>query len=69
MGVGGVNTFARIGSMLAPIMLTLENLMNGLPMILLTVMSLSQVLLVLPLPETKGCILPDTLEEAENIDE
>lgn len=58
--------FARIGSMIAPIFVNLDHIMNNLTVILLAMMSFAQVPLLTPLPETKDCILPDTLEEAES---
>lgn len=67
VGVGAVNTFARIGSMLAPGLVALENVNEEFPIIILTIMSLAQTLLVVPLPETTDCPLPDTLKQAENI--
>uniref|UniRef100_A0A2H1VUC5 SFRICE_002150 n=1 Tax=Spodoptera frugiperda TaxID=7108 RepID=A0A2H1VUC5_SPOFR len=65
VGVSGVTTFARIASMVAPAVVTLESLFVDLPLIILTVISFAQILMVLPLPETKDAPLPDTLEQAE----
>lgn len=67
VGVGGVTTFARFGSMIAPAIVSLDSVLNDLPLILLAVTSFAQMLLLVPLPETKGTPLPDTLEQAENI--
>lgn len=66
VGVGGVCVFARIGSMIAPLFVNLDYIMNNLTLILLAIMSFAQVPLLTPLPETKDRILPDTLEEAES---
>lgn len=60
-----MTTFARIASMVAPAVVTLESLFVDLPLIILTVISFAQILMVLPLPETKDAPLPDTLEQAE----
>lgn len=66
-GLVGVSTFARLGSMIAPLMLLLEGFLAGFPLLILTVISICQILMILPLPETKNVNLPDTLEEAEKI--
>ncbi|CAH4034027.1 unnamed protein product [Pieris brassicae] len=64
-GVGGVTTFARIASMVAPGIVSLDEIFADLPLILLAFVSFCQLTLLLPLPETKGLPLPDTLEDAE----
>ncbi|CAB3254859.1 unnamed protein product [Arctia plantaginis] len=66
-GLVGVSTFARVGSMIAPVMLLLEGFLAGFPLLILTIISICQMLMILPLPETKNVNLPDTLEEAEKI--
>ncbi|KAF9423514.1 hypothetical protein HW555_001069 [Spodoptera exigua] len=65
VGVSGVTTFARIASMVAPAVVTLDSLFVDLPLIILTIISFGQILIILPLPETKDTPLPDTLEQAE----
>ncbi|KAJ0183349.1 hypothetical protein K1T71_001325 [Dendrolimus kikuchii] len=65
VGVSGVTTFARIASMVAPAVVSLDSIVPNLPLILLAVTSTIQILLLLPLPETKDSPLPDTLEQAE----
>ncbi|XP_013138269.1 PREDICTED: organic cation transporter protein-like isoform X1 [Papilio polytes] len=65
VGVGGVTTFARIASMIAPLLVHLDVYIPGLPLLLVILISAGQVLLVFPLPETKNKPLPDSLEEAE----
>lgn len=65
LGVSGVTTFARIASMMAPAVVSLDSVVPNLPLILLAVTSAIQILLLLPLPETKDSPLPDTLEQAE----
>ncbi|XP_053604285.1 organic cation transporter protein-like isoform X2 [Plodia interpunctella] len=64
-GVAGVTIFAKIAAMVAPAVVGLNVLVPDLPLIVLTITSLSQMLLIIPLPETKGYPLPDTLEQAE----
>lgn len=66
IGVGGVTTFARVASIIAPIFVNLDVFMSGLPILLLIIISLAQILILLPLPETLNHPIPDTLEEAEN---
>ncbi|KAJ8716716.1 hypothetical protein PYW07_003343 [Mythimna separata] len=65
VGVSGVTTFARIASMVAPIVVSLDSLVVNLPIVLLAVISIAQIFMILPLPETKDSPLPETLEEAE----
>lgn len=50
---------------MAPAVVSLESIIVDLPIILLGIMSLGQILLLIPLPETKDTPLPDTLEQAE----
>lgn len=64
-GVSGVTMFARIASMIAPAVVSLDSVIADLPIVLLAVMSLAQIFLLMPLPETKDSPLPDTLEQAE----
>ncbi|RVE54036.1 hypothetical protein evm_001439 [Chilo suppressalis] len=64
-GVGGVTTFARIAAMVAPAVVSLDSILPDLPMMLLAGVSIGQLFLILPLPETKDYPLPDTLEQAE----
>ncbi|CAH2238405.1 jg21110 [Pararge aegeria aegeria] len=64
-GVAGVTTFARISAMVAPAIVSLDGVMHDLPLVLLAIMSFGQLALLVPLPETKGQPLPDTLAQAE----
>ncbi|XP_023954336.2 organic cation transporter protein-like [Bicyclus anynana] len=68
-GVAGVTTFARIAAMTAPAIVSLDGIMPDLPLVLLALMSFSQLALLVPLPETKDKPLPDTLAQAEHFDE
>ncbi|XP_030027849.2 organic cation transporter protein [Manduca sexta] len=66
VGISGVTTFARIASMIAPAVVSLDNvIITDFPLILLAFTSFAQILLLLPLPETKDMPIPDTLEQAE----
>ncbi|KAL4716199.1 hypothetical protein ACJJTC_013976 [Scirpophaga incertulas] len=67
-GVGGVTTFARIAAiMIAPAFVSLNSIIPDLPLMLLTIITFAQLILILPLPETKDYPLPDTIEEAEKV--
>ncbi|XP_052827131.1 organic cation transporter protein [Octopus bimaculoides] len=70
--LGLSSCFGRIGSMAAPYILVAGKEMEskfgiGLPVILFGIFAIIAGLLSLFLPETKGCNLPDTFEEGENI--
>ncbi|XP_049703633.2 organic cation transporter protein [Helicoverpa armigera] len=67
VGVSGVTTFARIASMVAPAIVSLDSVITDFPLMILAVISFAQIFMVLPLPETKDAPLPDTLEDAEKI--
>ncbi|XP_063381865.1 solute carrier family 22 member 6-like [Cydia fagiglandana] len=67
VGVSGVSTFARIGSMVAPMVVSLNELLPDLPLYLMAIGLFSQILVIMPLPETKDRPLPDTLEQAEQL--
>ncbi|KAF5287122.1 hypothetical protein FQA39_LY16045 [Lamprigera yunnana] len=60
--------FGRIGSVLAPQMPLLETFWEHMPSTIFGSVSLLAGLLSLLLPETMGSKLPNTVEEAENID-
>ncbi|XP_061714196.1 solute carrier family 22 member 6-like isoform X2 [Cydia pomonella] len=67
VGVSGVSTFARIGSMVAPMVASLNELHPDLPLYIMAVVLFAQILVLIPLPETKDRPLPDTLEQAEQL--
>ncbi|XP_063534938.1 organic cation transporter protein-like [Cydia strobilella] len=67
VGVSGVSTFARIGSMVAPVVTSLNELHPDLPLYVMAVALFAQILVLIPLPETKNRPLPDTLEQAEQL--
>ncbi|XP_063362844.1 organic cation transporter protein-like [Cydia amplana] len=67
VGVSGVSTFARVGSMVAPVVVSLNELHPDLPLYVMAVALFAQILVLIPLPETKDRPLPDTLEEAEQL--
>ncbi|XP_066993624.1 organic cation transporter protein isoform X2 [Anabrus simplex] len=66
-GVGASSTMARIGAMVAPFAPLLAQFYQPLPMIIFCAVSFLACLLCLPLPETLGTKLPDTIEEVENL--
>ncbi|CAG9837467.1 unnamed protein product [Diabrotica balteata] len=66
-GVGMCLMCSRVGSMFAPFLITLEEKETALPLIILTSITLLQVVLVLPLQETKNLKLQDTVQDLEKI--
>ncbi len=63
MGVSSMS--ARVGGIIAPLILILGDYWQPLPLLIFGTSSISAGLLVLILPETKGKALPETLEEGE----
>ncbi|KAF5303516.1 hypothetical protein FQR65_LT08215 [Abscondita terminalis] len=59
--------FGRVGNILVPQLILLQQIWFNLPLLLFAVLSAISGVLVLLLPETKDTILPNTIEEAENI--
>lgn len=57
--------FSRIGSMLAPFLLTLSSYGEFIPIVVLGILALVEAALVCLLPETKDTVLPDTLDDIE----
>lgn len=64
-GVGLTVMFSRIGSMLAPLIIALHELAPYLPLMILCCAACLEAILVLPLPETKGKPLPQTVYDLE----
>lgn len=62
-GVGAAVMFSRIGSMLAPLVIALHDVTPFLPLLVLAGMAGIEALLVIPLPETKGMVLPEKIED------
>ncbi|XP_023935711.2 organic cation transporter protein-like [Bicyclus anynana] len=65
--LGFSSMLGRVGSILAPLTPALMTYYHGLPSLLFGGMAAIAGLLALTQPETLGCKLPDTLEEAEAI--
>ncbi|XP_014204218.1 organic cation transporter protein-like [Copidosoma floridanum] len=66
IGVGTSSMCARIGSMLAPFVVSLGSYKLWLPPLIFGILPLCGALLCFLLPETVGCELPETLEDGEN---
>lgn len=65
-GVGCTVMCARIGSMMAPLVIALNDVAPFLPLTLLGLLATVEALLILPLPETCGMKLPETVEDLQN---
>lgn len=66
IGVGSCSTAARLGSILAPMVLVMFNdIWEPLPLLLFGCLALTAAGLVLLLPETRGKVLTATIEEGE----
>lgn len=65
IGVGSCSMCARIGSMIAPFIIGVGNLVPLAPPLVFFVIPAIGACLCLLMPETKDCELPDTVEEAE----
>lgn len=57
--------FSRIGSMLSPLIISLEEINTALPLLILAAAAFVETILILPLPETKGTLLPETIDDLE----
>lgn len=66
VGIGTASMIARVGSMVAPFVISMKYIHAAYPPIVFGVMSIIGALLCLLLPETRGAPLPATIEEAEN---
>ncbi|XP_038620766.1 solute carrier family 22 member 6-B-like [Tachyglossus aculeatus] len=65
-GVGIISMVARLGAVLAPLLLLAGPWVPRLPPVLFSTVALASGLLVAFLPETAGLPLPDTLEQAQS---
>lgn len=65
IGVGASSMCCRIGSMVAPFVAGLSLVQPWIPPTIFAVIAIGGAVLCLRLPETLGCKLPDTLDEAE----
>lgn len=66
VGVGVISMVSKIGSMFAPLILSLERVSTVLPLAILGILTLSLPVMLIPLPETKGHALLDTVISDEN---
>ncbi|XP_011504688.1 PREDICTED: organic cation transporter protein-like [Ceratosolen solmsi marchali] len=66
IGVGTSSMCARIGSMVAPFVVSLGTIKFWLPPIIFGVLPLIGAALCVLLPETAGCDLPETLQDGED---
>lgn len=66
IGMGTCSMIARIGSMIAPQVTSLDQISHYLPPIIFGVVPLIGAITVIFLPETLGITLPETIEDAEN---
>ncbi|GIX84847.1 organic cation transporter protein [Caerostris darwini] len=68
--LGSCSMCARVGSILAPFVRELGKMTHAaVPNVLYTLLALTSSLMTLMLPETRGLDLPDTLQQAEDIDQ
>lgn len=65
IGIGASSMCARIGSILAPFVVSLNNIETWLPPIIFGILPLLGSALCLLLPETAECTLPETLQDGE----
>lgn len=65
VGMGVATVASRIGGILCPFVVLMGEHSRSLPMFIFACMSLVAGLVGLKLPETKGCPMPETLEDLE----
>lgn len=58
--------FTRLGSMLAPLVISLSDFYDFLPLTIMGFLVLSECFLIIPLQETKGIVLPETIEDVDS---
>lgn len=66
IGVGTSSMCARIGSMVAPFVVSLGKNQSWLPPLIFGILPLIGAALCILLPETAGCELPETLQDGED---
>lgn len=66
IGVGTSSMCARIGSIIAPFVVSLDYIEHWLPPVIFGTLPLIGGALCLLLPETAGCALPETLQDGED---
>ncbi|GJQ74600.1 hypothetical protein Trydic_g21458 [Trypoxylus dichotomus] len=64
-GVGSCVVFFKVGAIIAPLILTLITVASYLPLLIMSLLALLQAVVIYPLPESKGCQLPDTITDIE----
>lgn len=55
--------FSRLGSMLAPLIVALQRMGHFWPLVIIAALVLVQIGTILPLPETQGKVLPETIRD------
>ncbi|XP_014473977.1 PREDICTED: organic cation transporter protein-like isoform X2 [Dinoponera quadriceps] len=65
IGVGTSSMCARLGSIVAPFVVSLSDIEGWLPPTVFCVLPFIGAALCLLLPETAGCVLPETLQDGE----
>ncbi|XP_078000072.1 organic cation transporter protein-like [Glandiceps talaboti] len=65
IGIGLCSMFARIGGILAPQLLLMATIWKSLPAMIFGIAAIIAGILILPLPETRGKKLPETMKEGE----
>lgn len=62
-GVGTSVMFSRMGSMISPLVISMQDVSPYLPLIVLGSGAVLETFLILLLPETKGTPLPETIDD------
>lgn len=65
VGIGACSMCARVGGIIAPFIASLADIYTPLPLLVFGVLSIISGCLIVLLPETVGCELPQTLQESE----
>ncbi|KAK7072771.1 hypothetical protein SK128_009599 [Halocaridina rubra] len=66
VGIGACSMCARVGGILAPFIASTADIYTPLPLLIFGALSIASGCLVILLPETVGCNLPQTLQESED---